>query len=92
MAMPLVCVPLMVREGPPAAIYLRSKGLCPGFLRPLYDPGMFKLHVLFAISNAATVLFFLAPSATIALMLSSLRAFPADSYITVDRLSSIPHI
>lgn len=85
-------IPLVVAQGPLIAVWLAGKKLLPSCMRSLGDPNSPVTVLEIVLADGSLYLYFIARFGTFALMLSSLRALPADSYITPDWLSSIPHI
>jgi len=85
-------IPLVVAQGPLIAVWFAKKRGLPSFMKNLGDPKSSVSILEIVLADGSLYLYFLARFGTLALMLSSLRALPADSYITPDWLSSIPHV
>ncbi|KAJ5847831.1 hypothetical protein N7455_011788 [Penicillium solitum] len=85
-------IPLVVAQGPLIAVWLAGKKLLPSCMTSLGDPNSPVTILEIVLANGSLYLYFIARFGTLALMLSSLRALPADSYITPDWLSSPAYI
>jgi hypothetical protein len=85
-------IPLVVAQGPLIAVWLAEKNRLPSFMKSLGDPNSAVTILEIVVADGSLYLYFIARFGTLALMLSSLRALPADSYTTPNWLSSIPHV
>lgn len=88
----MACAVYIVGQAPPVARWLAKVNLLPPSMTTWAKPDtpLTKLEVYLPIS--AFGVYVIARLGILALILSSLRALPVDSYKSIDWLASVPHI